>query len=213
MRLLRKSRVRFLLPTGLAGLFLTSSLAGTADSSDRALADVVESDLAKIQVGGHIAFISSGQRLAGVRAIDDDRRTVFEFSTADTRPTLIIRVSGSKPIHRVSVVPGSETQKVDVYLLDELLRDPSKLDKIKPLTSIVDLAVGREASAEFAPQPARYVALRWTLATLAPGPFRIAEVSVFTRAEIPDAAAAVLAAADPPVYPVVNLPVIAPVSP
>jgi hypothetical protein len=213
VKLLRKSWRRLFLPMGLAGLFLSGSSAGAADSSNQALADVVETDLAKIRAGGHIAFISSGQRLADFRAIDDDRRTVFEFSTADSRPTLIVRVSGTKPIHRVSVVPGSETQKVDVYLLDESLRDPSELDKIKPLTSIVDLAVGREASAEFAPQPARYVALRWTLATLAPGPFRLAEISVFTRAEVLDPAAPALAAADPPTYPVVDLPHIAPVSP
>lgn len=211
MRLLRKSLGRLLLPTGLAGLLLSSSPAGAADSSNQALAGVVETDLAKIQAGGHIAFISSGQRMADLHAIDDDRRTVFEFSTADSRPTLIVRVSGNKPIHRVSVVPGSETQKVDVYLLNESLRDPSDLDKIKPLTSIVDLAVGREASAEFAPQPARYVALRWTLARFAPGPFAVAEISAFTRAEVPDAAATALAAADPPI--VVGLPAIAPVSP
>ena len=211
MALLRKSWRCLLLSTGLAGLFLSSSPAAAADSSNQALADVVETDLAKIQAGGHIAFVSSGRRLADLRAIDDDRRTVFEFSTADTRPTLIIRVSGNKPIHRVSVVPGSETQKVDVYLLNESLRDPSDLDKIKPLTSIVDLTVGREASAEFAPQPARYVALRWTLARFAPGPFAVAEISAFTRAEVPDAAATALAAADPPI--VVGLPAIAPVSP
>jgi len=211
MRLLRKSWVRLLLPTGLAGLFLSGSPAPAADSSNPALADLVETDLAKIQAGGHIAFISSGQRLADVRAIDDDRRTVFEFSSADPRPTLIVRISGSKPIHRVSVVPGSETQKVDVYLLNDSPRDPCELDKIKPLTSIVDLAVGREASAEFAPQPARYVALRWTLPAAAPGPFAVAEVSAFTRGEVPDAAAVALAAANPPVY--VHLPVIAPVSP
>jgi hypothetical protein len=213
MALLRKSWGGLLLSTGFAGLVLSSSPAGAAESSNQAPADLEETDVAKIQAGGHIAFVSSGQRLADFHAIDDDRRTVFEFSTADPRPTLIVRVNGGKPIHRVSVVPGSETQKVDVYLLNGSLRDPSELDKIKPLTSIVDLAVGREASAEFAPQPARYVVLRWTLATLAPGPFRLAEISVFTRTEVLDAAAPALAAADPPAYPIVDLPVIAPVSP
>src|ERR1041385_2927821 len=213
MALLRKSWGGLLLSTGFAGLVLGSSPAGTAHSSNQALADLDENDVAKIQTGGHIAFVSSGQRLADFHAIDDDRRTVFEFSAPDPRPTIIVRVSGSKPIHRVSVVPASETQKVDVYLLNKSPRDPSELDKIKPLTSIVDLAVGREASAEFAPQPARYVALRWRLATLAPGPFRLAEISAFTRAEVIDAAAVALAAADPPIYPIVDLPIIDPVSP
>ena len=212
MKLLRKSWRRLLVSTGLAGLALSTSLAGAADTSNETLADLAETDVAKIQAGGHIAFISSGHRLNDFRAIDDDRRTVFEFSTADPRPTLIVRVTGSKPIHRVSVVPGSEIQKVDVYLLNVSPRDSSELDKIKPLTSIVDLAVGREASAEFAPQPARYLALRWTLATFAPGPFRVAEISAFARGEVPDAAAPALAAADPPIR-VVDVPIVAPVSP
>ena len=212
MKLLRKSWGRLLVSTGLAGLALSTSLAGAADTSNETLGDLAETDVAKIQAGGHIAFISSGHRLNDFRAIDDDRRTVFEFSTADPRPTLIVRITGSKPIHRVSVVPGSEIQKVDVYLLNASPRDPSELDKIKPLASIVDLAVGREASAEFAPQPARYVALRWTLATIAPGPFRVAEISAFTRGEVADAASPALAAADPPIR-VVDVPIIVPVSP
>ena len=212
MKLLRKSWGRLLVSTGLAGLALSTSLAGAADTSNETLGDLAETDVAKIQAGGHIAFISSGHRLNDFRAIDDDRRTVFEFSTADPRPTLIVRVTGSKPIHRVSVVPGSEIQKVDVYLLNVSPRDPSELDKIKPLTSLVDLAVGREASAEFAPQPARYLALRWTLSTFAPGPFRVAEISAFARGEVPDAAAPALAAADPPIR-VVDVPIVAPVSP
>src|SRR6266704_2205247 len=119
MALLRKSWGRLLLSTGFAGLVLSSSPAGAADSSNQAPANLEETDVAKIQAGGHIAFVSSGQRLTDFHAIDDDRRTVFEFSTADPRPTIIVRISGSKPIHRVSVVPGSETQKVDVYLLNE----------------------------------------------------------------------------------------------
>jgi len=157
-------------------------------------------------------LITSGQRAATSHAIDNDRRTVFQFSTSDPRPTVVVKLTESKPIHRVSVVPASESLKVDVYLLDELPRDLSNLDKIKPLTSIVDLVVGREAAVDFAPQKARYVVLRWTLSTTAVGPLKIAEISAFTKPDSPPVSAA-LAATDPPISLVMGPPAITPISP
>src|SRR5207249_4934763 len=90
-----------------------------------------------------------------------DRRTVFHFSSSDPRPTLIVKITGNKPIHRVSVVVGSESASLDVYLLNEPPRDPSDLDRMKPTASIVDPPIAREAAVDFAPQNAHYVALRW----------------------------------------------------
>jgi hypothetical protein len=173
------------------------------------LADV---DLAKIQAGGKVVFVSSGSRPSRVCAIDDERRTIFQFSDSDSRPTLIVELEKSRPVHRVSVVPGSESRKVDVYLLNEWPHHPSDLDKIEPLASIVDLVVGREAAVDFAPRTARYVALRWTLSTHPSGPVKIAEVSAFTKPDSPGISDA-LAATDPPIYLVSGPPVIPPISP
>jgi hypothetical protein len=72
---------------------------------------------------------------------------------------------------------------VNVYLLDELPRKASDLDALKPLTSIVNLVVGREAAAEFAPQNARYVALRWILTGPSAGPVKVAEVSALAQSD------------------------------
>src|SRR5205085_10484480 len=147
------------------GLFLNTLPVRAVDSSNQAALEADEVDLAKVESGGQIIFVSSGQRAAGFHSIDGDRRTVFQFATSDPRPTMIVKLTESRPIHRVSVVPGSQSRKIDVYLLDELPRDLYDLDKSQPLTSIVDLLVGREASVEFAPRKARYLVLRWTSAT------------------------------------------------
>jgi len=212
MRILRTRWSRLLLPTGLVGLFLNALPVRAVDSSNQAALEADEVDLAKLQSGGQIVLVSSGQRPAGFHSIDDDRRTVFQFASSDPRPTVIVKLTDSKPIHRVSVVPGSESVKVDVYLLNELPRDPSDLDKVTPLTSIIDLAVGKEASVDFAPHLARYVAFRWTLASTVITPFKIAEISAFTKGE-PTHVADALAATDPPLYLVQGPPVIKPLSP
>src|SRR2546430_1936240 len=212
MSFLRASRSRHLLPTVLIGLFFCiSSLRATDQVTQPIVVDANDVDVAKLQSGGQIVLISSGQRPTGSHAIDDDRRTAFQFSNSDPRPTVIVKLNDTKPVHRVSVVPGSESKKVDVYLFDELPRDAAALDKIHPLASIVDLAVGREAAVDFAPQRARYVALRWTLAANATGPLRIAEISAFSKADAPQVTAA-LAATDPPISLVTGPPIIIPVS-
>ena len=96
-----------------------------AETTNRVVVTAEDVDLAKTQSGGQIVFVSSGQRPAVSHVIDDDRRTVFLFSISDPRPTLIVKVVESKPVHRVSVVVGSEAGKVDVCLLDEISSDPS----------------------------------------------------------------------------------------
>ena len=212
MRFLHSSWSRLLLPATIIGLLFSSTLTRAAEASNQAVADAEDIDVAKVQSGGRVVLISSGQRLVGFQAIDDNRRTVIQFLNSDPRPTVVVKVTGDRPIHRVSVVPGSESLKVDVYLFNELPRDPSDLDKVKPLTSIVDLAVGREAAVDFAPQPARYVALRWTPSSSRFEPLKVAEISAFTRPDSTPVSAA-LAAADPPISLVMGPPVIAPISP
>lgn len=198
--------------TAFVGLCLNISQLSAAEPSNQGPFGLDEIDLAKTQSGGQIVFVSSGKRLVKFQSIDNNPRTIFQFSTSDPRPTVIVKLTENKPIHRVSVVPGSDSQKVDVYLLDQLPRDMSKLDEIEPIGSISGLVVGKEASVDFPPKGASYVALRWTLAPTAAGPLKIAEIGAFTQAEGRGAAAAV-ANTDPPVELVFGPPLIPPVSP
>jgi hypothetical protein len=212
MRFLRTKWNSQLVAVSLIVFFLNGWPIRAAETSNRVVVTAEDVDLAKIQYGGQVVFVSSGQRAAASHAIDDDRRTVFLFSISDPRPTLIVKLNESKPVHRVSVVVGSQAGEVNVYLLDEIPRDPSDLDKVKPVGSIVDLGVAREAVAEFAPKSARYIALRWTLSRNHSRPLAVAEVSVFSNAA--DATVATLAASDPPpADPIEGPPLIASVSP
>ena len=207
MRFLRPKWNPHLLAISLIELCLSCLPLRATETSDRMVVDAANVDLAKAQSGGEIVFVSSGQRLAAFHAIDCDRRTTFQFSSSDPRPTLIVKLAESKPLHRVSVVVGSEAGKVDVYLLDEISSDPSNLDKMRPLASIVDLAIGREAVVDFAPRKARYVMLRWT-AKSDRRPLIVAEVSAFSTG-VSDPSPAALTASDAPEGP----PLIASVSP
>lgn len=185
MKFFHPMRPQFVLALGAAALlFLSLPLQAADESSTQPTSngeDVV--DIAKVQSGGQVAFVTSGQRPAVLHAIDDDRRTIFQFSESDVQPTLIVKLNETRPVSRVSLVPGSDALQVNVYLLDELPRKVSDLDALKPVTSIVNLIVGREAAASFAPQNARYVALRWILVTPSARPVRVAEMSAFTQGD------------------------------
>jgi hypothetical protein len=207
MRFLHPKWNPHLLAISVIELCLSCLPLRATETSNRVVVDAADVDLAKAQSGGEIVFVSSGQRLAAFHAIDCDRRTAFQFSSSDPRPTLIVKLAESKPLHRVSVVVGSEAGKVDVYLLDEISSDPSNLDKMRPLASIVDLAISREAVVDFAPRKARYVMLRWT-AKSDRRPLVVAEVSAFSIG-VSDPSPVALTASDAPEGP----PLIASVSP
>ncbi|HWY50579.1 MAG TPA: hypothetical protein VNW72_03770 [Chthoniobacterales bacterium] len=212
MRFLHPKWNRQLLAVSLVGFSLNGSPIRADETLNRMVVTAEDIDLAKIQSGGQVVFVSSGQRAAASHAIDGDRRTVFLFSISDPRPTLIVKLTESKPVHRVSVVVGSQAGEVNVYLLDEIPRDPSDLDKVKPVASITDFEVGREAVADFAPKNARYIALRWALSKNYSHPMAVAEVSVFSNAT--DPTLATLAASDPPpADPIQAPPIIVSVSP
>jgi hypothetical protein len=212
MRFLRNTWSGQLLPTALIGLLFNISPVHAAEASNQGGADTADVDLAKIQAGGKVVLISSGGRGGQFLAIDGDNRTTFRFSSSDPRPTLIVKFVESRPVHRVSVVLGSKGGKIDVYLFNELPRHPSDLDNLKPVGSIVDPGIAREAGVEFAPQNARYVALRWTLSSTHLGPVTVAEVSAFTKGDSPEIAMS-LAAVSPPISLVSDPPLILPVSP
>jgi hypothetical protein len=212
MRLLHSQCSTSLLLVSVVWLCFTGLPSRAAN--EQSAIDPEQIDLAKILAGGKVVFVSSGQRSSAFRAIDDDRRTVFEFSSSDPRPTIVVKLNEKKPIHRVSLVLGSESEKIDVYLLNELPEEPSALDKTKPIASIVDLAVARETVVDFAPQTAQYVALRWTWSKKHLRSAAIAEMGVFSDSAPDAAVAATLTAADPPpTDPVPGPPLIVSVSP
>ena len=125
MRFLHPKSNPHLLAISAIELCLNCLLLRATETSNRVVVDAADVDLAKVQSGGKIVFVSSGQCLAAFHTIDRDRRTAFQFSSSDPRPTLIVKLTESKPLHRVSVLVGSEAGKVDVYLLDEISSDPS----------------------------------------------------------------------------------------
>ena len=194
MKFLRAKWNRLIVLVSLLGFPPCGWSTRAAETVNRVVVTAEDVDLAKMQSGGQIVFVSSGQRAAVSHAIDDDRRTVFLFAKSDPRPTVIVRLNKSEPLHRVSVVVGSEAGQVDVYLLDQISADRPNLDKEKPVGSIADPTVAREAMIDFAPQNARYVALRWALPNNYSHPLAVAEISILSNA--PDATAHALA--DPP---------------
>ncbi len=168
-------------------------------------------DLAKLQAGARVVYVSSGTKSFAFRAIDSDPRTTFRFSSADLHPTVIVELATNQPLHRVSVLYKTGEGHVDIYLLTALAKDPSDLRNAKPLASIVDLAENEEAAVDFAPSNARYVALRWTHDKSGDHPFNIAEISAFSF--IPAEQVFPVITNAPPSDPVLTPPVIASVSP
>ena len=212
MRFFSSNASSVALSLGLVAFTLTSPvLLATPNSSDTDVSSRKDVDLAKIQAGGKVIFVSSGPRQAAFRAIDNDRRTMFEFSRSDPRPTMIVKLNESNPIHRVSVVVGSQAEKIDIYLLDILPGDPSGLDKIKPTATISEPATDHEAAVEIAPQDARYIALRWTLSKDHSRASAVAEIGVFSDSTPERAVALVTAVAEPPSANTVVLPPLIPV--
>lgn len=192
--------------------FATPSFVLAAPSSTESTIDSRDDiDLAKIQAGGKVIFVSSGPRQAAFRAIDDDRRTVFEFSRSDPRPTMIVKLNESKPVHRVSVVAASATDKIDVYLLNLLPSSPAELDKLKPVATISAPTTAHEAAVDIAPQEARYIALRWSLSKIRAGASAIAEIGIFSDSAPERAVALVTAMAEPPLQDLIAGPPLVPV--
>jgi hypothetical protein len=212
MRFLHLIRPRFVLAAGLLFLSLPIRAADESSSQPTNTGEEVV-DMAKVQSGGRVAFVTSGQRPAVLHVIDDDRRTVFQFSESESHPTLIVKLNETQQVRRVSLVPGSEALQVNIYLLDQLPRKGSDLGSLKPVTSIVNLVVGREAAADFAPQNAHYVVLRWILAAPFAGSVKVAEVSAFAQTDS-HRPTDLLAAADPAnSFQVIGPPDVAVVSP
>jgi hypothetical protein len=140
-----------------------------------------EFDSAKLQARARIVYTSSGPRTQGGRMIDDDLQTVFRFSESDRSPTVIVELARSTKVHRVSAAFKAEGAKLDVYLLDEMPKNPADLQFAKPEASVVDLPDAHGfVSVDVSVGSARYVTLRWTRNRWRE-PFEVAEISALSN--------------------------------
>lgn len=143
--------------------------------------EVREFDWAKVQAQARIAYVSSGPRALRSRMIDNDLQTTFGFSESDKSPTVIVELSKSAQIHRVSTVFKAEDAQVDVFLLNELPKDIADLQFTKPVATVVSLPDERgQVTVNFGVSSARYVVLRWKRKRW-DNPFSVAEISAFSN--------------------------------
>lgn len=143
------------------------------------LENIVNFNFANLYARAHVVFVSSGSPFNAERMIDDDTVTSFHFSKTDPHPTVIVELADHESLHRVSALYKMQAGRLDVYLSDELPRDPANLNDLTPVATITDPGNGK-AAVNFNPQGARYVALRWTPESQNHGEeFELAEVNAF----------------------------------
>lgn len=152
----------------------------TNTAATRRLEDMLNFNFANLYARARIVYISSGAREYAKRMIDDDVITAFQFAPTDPHPTVIVELADRERLHRVSAVYKMDKGRLDVFLLQELGKDPGNLSGVTPIASATDTDGGGNAAVDFDPHGTRYVALRWTPAngTTTHG-FEVAEVSAF----------------------------------
>jgi hypothetical protein len=139
-----------------------------------------EYDWAKLQARGRVDYVSSGPTTLRGRMIDNDLQTVFRFSASDTSPTVIVELAQAQRLNRISAVFKAEQAKLDIFLLDKVPPNARDLNAAQPFASIANTGQNPgQASFNFSPNSARYVALRWTRIR-SNEPFEVAEISAFS---------------------------------
>lgn len=181
--------------------------------------DIVNFNFANLYARARVVYVSSGPTTITQRMIDDDTATSFHFSPSDPHPTVIVELAERERLHRVSALYKMQSGQLDIYVIDELPKDPNNLRDLTPIASVTDPGNGK-AAVDVDPRGARYVVLRWTPdhPQTVKDAFEIVEVCAFGG--VPLSAlntneAANLFASNPPLQlgPVADPPVIAPVSP
>ena len=143
--------------------------------------EVREFDWAKLQAQARIAYVSSGPKALRSRMIDNDLQTTFQFSESDTSPTVVVELSKSAHLHRVSTAFKAEDAQLDVMLLNELPNNLDDLKFVKPDISRVALPDERGVmAADFSVTGARFVVFRWKR-NKRDEPFSVAEISAFSN--------------------------------
>jgi hypothetical protein len=127
--------------------------------------------------------------------IDDDAVTSFQFAPTDPHPTVVVELAESERLHRVSTLYKMQAGRLDVFLLEELGKNPGDMSGLTPVASVTDEIGGGKAAVDFDPHGARFVALRWTpVEKSSRKSFEVAEVSAFgdmplsmlSTSELPD---------------------------
>ena len=158
-------------------------LTWVANTSNIALRDEdrLNFNFANLYAKARVVYVSSGSTPSARRMIDDDSETGFRFSPADPHPTVIVELSESERLNRVSALYEMASGRMDVYLLKELGENPGDLGGAKPVASVTDRSGDGKAAVDFDPQGARYVALRWTPEGGRTGKntFEVAEINAF----------------------------------
>jgi hypothetical protein len=181
--------------------------------------DIVNFNFANLYARARVVYVSSGSTTMTQRMIDDDTATSFHFSPADPHPTVIVELAERERLHRVSALYKMQSGRLDIYVMDELPKDPNHLRYLAPTASVTDPGNGK-AAVDVDPRGARYVALRWTPdhSQAVKDAFEIAEVCAFGGVPLSTLftnEAANFFASNPPLQlgPVSDPPVIVPVSP
>jgi hypothetical protein len=144
-------------------------------------ADRINFNFANVYARAHVIFVSSGLVDGATKMIDDDPITAFQFAADDPHPTVIVELSATQRLHRVSALYEMHSGRLDVYAIDQLPNDIRTLNDLKPVASAVDSEGEGKASVNFDPLGARYVALRWTpnQSRTSHESFRVAEIDAF----------------------------------
>ena len=94
---------------------------------------------------------------------------------------VIVQLSKTAQLHKVSTVFKAEDVQLDVIMLDKLPKDLNDLQFAKADVSRVDLPDERGLiTADFAVNSARYVVFRWKR-NKSQDPFTVAEISAFSN--------------------------------
>ena len=148
--------------------------------STHRIEDLLNFNFANLYAKGRVVYVSSGAPATARNMIDDDTMTGFRFASSDPHPTVIVELAESERLHRVSALYKMQAGKLDVYLLNELGENPGDLAGAQHIASVTDRDAEGKAAANFSPQGARYIALRWTSAKSNDSHgFEVAEINAF----------------------------------
>jgi hypothetical protein len=138
-------------------------------------------NFANLYARARVVYVSSGSLSSAARMIDDDASTCFRFSPTDPHPTAIVELAGSPQLHRAGAIYKMQSGRLDIYLTNQFPSNPDKLDRLKPIASVTDVAGSGRAAVNFDIQKARYLALRWTPdpRVVRPNGFEVAEIGGF----------------------------------
>ena len=116
-----------------AGVVRVRNIAAT-----RRLEDMLNFNFANLYARAQIVFVSSGAEEYAKRMIDDDVITAFQFAPTDPHPTVIVELAERERLHRISALYKMEAGRLEVFLLQELGKNPGDSSGRTPIASVTD---------------------------------------------------------------------------